>query len=189
MVLEKSNSSSKERWSLMYTLLLLVDLEKEAIWYPAILDTHILDIAQVLDYEDLHDAIMVGHSYSGLVISGAAEQMAKRIKRLVYLDGYIPEDGKTAFDLITWFKRCVQEKILEWTGKDWLVQSYDPTVWGVTTADDIAWMNSRLSPMPWHTHDQPLRINNPEAKKIPRSYICCTEFKDFHFIAQKQSYN
>ncbi|MFL6349758.1 MAG: alpha/beta fold hydrolase, partial [Nitrososphaeraceae archaeon] len=79
MVLEKSNSSSKERWSLMYTLLLLVDLEKEAIWYPAILDTHILDIAQVLDYEDLHDAIMVGHSYSGLVISDAAEQMAKRI--------------------------------------------------------------------------------------------------------------
>jgi pimeloyl-ACP methyl ester carboxylesterase len=38
---------------------------------------------------------MVGHSYSGLVISGAAEQIAKRIKRLVYLDGYIPEDGKT----------------------------------------------------------------------------------------------
>jgi pimeloyl-ACP methyl ester carboxylesterase len=166
-----------------------VDLEKEAIWYPAILDTHILDIAQVLDYEDLHDAIMVGHSYSGLVISGASEQMAKRIKRLVYLDGYIPEDGKTAFDLITWFKRCVQEKILEWTRQRLactILRSYSL---GSYYRRLHAWMNSRLSPMPWHTHDQPIRINNPEAKKIRRSYICCTEFKDFHFIAQKQSYN
>jgi hypothetical protein len=39
--------------------------------------------------------------------------------------------------------------------------------------------------MPWHTYDQPIRINNPEAKKIPKSYISCTEFKDFHFMAQK----
>ncbi|MFL6359088.1 MAG: hypothetical protein ACJ72V_07085 [Nitrososphaeraceae archaeon] len=56
----------------------------------------------------------------------------------------------------------------------WLVQSYDPTVWGVTNADDIVWMNRHLFPMPWHTHDQPIRINNPKAKKIPKIYISCT---------------
>ncbi len=39
--------------------------------------------------------------------------------------------------------------------------------------------------MPWHTHDQPIRINNLEAKKIPTSYISYTEYKDFHFMAQK----
>lgn len=43
---------------------------------------------------------VVGHSYGGIVISGVAERIPDRIKRLVYLDGYIPEDGKTAFDLI-----------------------------------------------------------------------------------------
>ena len=46
-------------------------------------------------------------------------------------------------------------------------------------AADIAWMNPRLSPMPWHTHDQPLRITNLEAKKISKSYIACTDFGDF----------
>jgi hypothetical protein len=39
--------------------------------------------------------------------------------------------------------------------------------------------------MPFHTHDQPIGINNPKAKKIPKSYISCTEYKDFHFMAQK----
>jgi hypothetical protein len=46
-------------------------------------------------------------------------------------------------------------------------------------------MNTRLSPMPWHTHDQPIRITNPKAKRLPKSYISCTEFGDSQFKAQK----
>ncbi len=132
--------------------------------------------------------ILVGHSYGGMVIGGVAEKIPDRIKRMVYLDGYIPEDGKTAFDLIpgledAYKKRSLseQDKCKQW----WLVQPYDPTVWGVTNTADIAWMNRHLSPMPWHTHDQPIMVNNPKSKKIPKSYISCTEYKDFHFMAQK----
>jgi hypothetical protein len=40
---------------------------------------------------------------------------------------------------------------------------------------DINWMNTRLCPMPWHTHDQPIRITNPQAKRLPKSYISCTK--------------
>jgi hypothetical protein len=40
-------------------------------------------------------------------------------------------------------------------------------------------MNTRLSPMPWHTHDQPIRTNS-EAKNLPKSYISFTEFRDFN---------
>src|SRR5919107_1009755 len=64
------------------------------------LDTHIVDVTQVLEYEDLNEVILIGHSYGGLVISGVAERVPKRIRRVVYLDGYIPEDNKTAFDII-----------------------------------------------------------------------------------------
>jgi hypothetical protein len=55
----------------------------------------------------------------------------------------------------------------------------------VTNPDDIIWMNSRLCPMPWHTHDQPLRITNPKAERLPKSYICCSEFGNALFKAQK----
>lgn len=64
------------------------------------LDTHIKDIFQVIEYEDLNNVILVGHSYRGLVIGGVAEKIPHRIKHLLYLDGYIPEDGKSAFDLV-----------------------------------------------------------------------------------------
>jgi hypothetical protein len=45
-------------------------------------------------------------------------------------------------------------------------------------------MNSRLSPMSWHTHNQPVRITNPDAKVLPKSYICCSGFGRSQFKAQ-----
>jgi pimeloyl-ACP methyl ester carboxylesterase len=149
------------------------------------LSTHVLDVIQVFEYEDLDDVILVGHSYGGMVIGGVAEKIPNRIKGLVYLDGYIPKDGKTAFDLVPGLEDVYKTRSFSKQGKEWLVQPYDPIVWGVTNTEDIAWMKRHLSPMPWHTHDQPIRINNPEARIIPKSYISCTEYKDFHFMAQR----
>lgn len=149
------------------------------------LDTHIQDITQMFEYEDLNDVILVGHSYGGLVIGGTAEKVPHRIKRLVYLDGYVPQDGKNAFDLIPGLKEIYEKRSIKEQGKEWLVASYEPQVWGVTNPDDIAWMNDRLGPMPWHTHDQPLKIQNSQSKELARSYISCTDFKDFHFMAQR----
>ncbi|MFY9798131.1 MAG: hypothetical protein WAK17_24525 [Candidatus Nitrosopolaris sp.] len=74
-----------------------------------------------------------------------------------------------------------KKRTLKEQGKECLVASYKPEEFGVTNPDDINWMNPRLSPMPWHTHDQPLRISNPKAGRLPKSYICCTEFGNVQF--------
>jgi pimeloyl-ACP methyl ester carboxylesterase len=143
--------------------------------------THILDIIQVLEYENLNKVMLVGHSYGGLVIGGVAQRVPERIRRLVYLDAYIPQDNKSAFDIIPGLETIYKERALKEQGTEWLVASYTPEEFGVTNPDDIKWMNPRLSPMPWHTHDQPLRINNSKAKILPKSYICCTEFGNAQF--------
>jgi hypothetical protein len=65
-----------------------------------------------------------------------------------------------------------------------LAAPYKPEEFGVTNPDDINWMNPRLSPMLWRTHDQPIRITNPEAKRLPKTYISCTEFGNAQFKAQ-----
>jgi pimeloyl-ACP methyl ester carboxylesterase len=150
------------------------------------LDTHIRDIIQVLEYEDLDEVVLVGHSYGGLVVGGVSDKVPERIKRLVYLDGYIPEDNKSAFDVIPGLEGVYKDRALKEEGRQWLVAPYEPEVWGVTDPIDIKWMKARLSPMPWHTHDQPIRLTNPKAmNNVPKSYISCTEYKDFHFMAQR----
>src|SRR6185503_3245717 len=59
------------------------------------LATHIDDVVNAILYEDLHDIVLVGHSYGGMVITGVADRVPDRIKRLVYLDAMVPNDGES----------------------------------------------------------------------------------------------
>ena len=63
------------------------------------LDTHVEDIVRLIGDEGLTEVTLVGHSYAGLVISSAANQIPDRIAHLVYLDAMVPEDGETAVDV------------------------------------------------------------------------------------------
>ena len=64
------------------------------------LSTHIDDISGLLEAEELTDVVLCGHSYGGMVISGVADRMPERVKAMVYLDGYVPEDGESLHDMI-----------------------------------------------------------------------------------------
>jgi pimeloyl-ACP methyl ester carboxylesterase len=64
-----------------------------------------------MEYENLNNVILVSHSYGGLVIRGVAEELPHIIKHLVYLDGYIPEDGKSGFDLVPGLRDIYEKSI------------------------------------------------------------------------------
>ncbi|AXK83061.1 alpha/beta hydrolase [Pseudolabrys taiwanensis] len=63
------------------------------------LSTHIADVAGVFANEGLDGAVLAGHSYGGMVITGVADRMPEKIAALVYLDAFLPEDGQSLFDL------------------------------------------------------------------------------------------
>ena len=57
------------------------------------LATHIQDVVAVIETEDLRDVILLGHSYGGMVVTGAADRVADRLAHLAYLDAFAPLDG------------------------------------------------------------------------------------------------
>ena len=63
------------------------------------LDTHITDVTALLHYEDLHDVVLVGHSYGGMVITGAADRAVDRVGAVVYLDAANPRNGQSLVDV------------------------------------------------------------------------------------------
>ena len=65
------------------------------------LDTHIRDVVALLQRHDLRDVVLVGHSYGGMIITGAAEHARDRIGHLVYVDALVPEHGQSALDIMT----------------------------------------------------------------------------------------
>ncbi len=73
------------------------------------LSVHIQDIVNLLEFEDLNDVILVGHSYTGMVITGVAE-ISTRVKKLAYLDAIVPEHGQSMFSIMRRFRSPVQAK-------------------------------------------------------------------------------
>jgi len=61
------------------------------------LDTHVADVANLMIWENLRDVVLVGHSYGGVVVRHVADRMPDRIRSLVYLDAFVPENGKALF--------------------------------------------------------------------------------------------
>lgn len=69
--------------------------EREHLTSPAVgLDTHIADIANVIRFEELGDVVLVGHSFAGLTITGVADRLRERIRRVVFFDGLVPREGR-----------------------------------------------------------------------------------------------
>ena len=60
------------------------------------LSLHIQDVVNVILWEDLHEVVLVGHSYGGMVITGVADRVPDRIRRVIYLDAFLPENGESA---------------------------------------------------------------------------------------------
>lgn len=63
------------------------------------LRTHVDDVVATIHYEGLDDIVLLGFSYGGMVVTGALEHVADRVRELVFLDAFVPADGQSAFDL------------------------------------------------------------------------------------------
>ena len=64
------------------------------------LDLHIGDVLGVVRCEDLHNVMLIGHSYGGIVATGVADQARDRVAKLIYLDAFVPEDGQALIDFL-----------------------------------------------------------------------------------------
>ena len=139
------------------------------------LDTHIKDVLAVLEFEDLRDVVLVGHSFAGMVITGVAEKADERIAHLVYLYAFVPENGKSLADYQPpeiW--RMFQEKTREEGDGFKLPIVFPLEAFGVTEDDDVNWVRPRLTPHPLKTKSDPVSVSNPNAARIPRTYIYCS---------------
>ncbi|MGW2514580.1 alpha/beta fold hydrolase [Streptomyces scopuliridis] len=140
------------------------------------LDTHVDDIVRLIIEEDLTEVVVVGHSYAGLVISSAANQIPDRIARLVYLDAMVPEDGESAADVLPVTQALIDLAVKSDSG--WRVpplpEMPPPSgLFGVTDPADAAWLRTMLSDQSVRCLQQPVRLDNPAVNAIPRTHIHC----------------
>lgn len=158
---------------------------------PAVdLDLHIRDVVAVLEFEDLTDVVLIGHSYGGMVATGVADRAGARITQLVYLDAFVPQDGQSLFDLQSDETRARMRNDAGSSGQGWRIPP-NPAPPDTEPAD-LAWIAPRRLPQPIGTFEQALRLRNAEPL-APRSYIYCRRaapgdvFRQFAVRAQRDA--
>ncbi|MGY1841535.1 MULTISPECIES: alpha/beta fold hydrolase [unclassified Modestobacter] len=139
------------------------------------LDTHTEDVVRLIEVLDLRDVVLVGHSYAGHVISMVADRVPERIRRRVFLDAFVGDDGETAVSLQPetvahhWAESAAEQ------GFGWLVPVRKLSVLGVTEQADIDWLTPRLTAHPWKTYTDPLRLSGA-ADGVPAAFIECVSW-------------
>ena len=136
------------------------------------LSTHANDVLGTIEYERLSDFVLVGHSYGGMVVTAVADRVPGKIRRLVYLDAFVPKDGQAALDLV---RPEMREKILALP--DWRIPPPPPQ--GMTDKDEIAWIEGRRNPQPAATFKEKISIEGKYQGK--RVYIFCSGYSPTTF--------
>lgn len=140
------------------------------------IETFVRDIIEVLRTEELSNVILLGHSFGGVPISGVADRMPEKIRRLVYLDAVVIESGQTAFSLYP--PKEVDERIAASNKANGGLAVPNPITlppsWGLTEGSaDYAWVMRRLTPTPLGAYTSALNLHAPVGNGLPKTYVRC----------------
>lgn len=153
--------------------------ERSHLLHPDIdLDTHITDIVNVLGFEDLHDVLLVGHSYGGMVITGVGDRAAERIAGLVFLDAANPSNGQSLIDVAGPMINMTRPlgAVVDGVELVLLPAPGAAAFYGITDPADQVWTDDKLTGHPWKCFEQPLHLEHEdELWAIPQYHIVCTE--------------
>ena len=122
------------------------------------LETHVLDVLNLIRWEELSDLVLCGHSYGGCVVTGVADRIPEKIRALVYLDAFVPEDNENLMQLVP---KELLDELLEGTknvGEGWKVPPIPAEVFNVNE-DDREWVNSQYTMQPIETLQQRTRLS------------------------------
>lgn len=139
------------------------------------LDTHVEDVVRLLETLDLRDVVLVGHSYAGQVVTAVADRCPDRLALRVHLDAFVGEDGECARDLLPETVAHHWAESAEQQGFGWLVAVRKLSVLGVTEQADVDWLTPKLTPHPWRTYLDPLRLTGA-ADGVPAAFVECTDW-------------
>lgn len=149
--------------------------ERAHLLSPSVgLGTHVQDVVNVLEYEDLEGVILAGHSYAGVVITAVADRAPGRVARLVYTDAAAPEDGQNATGAFEDGTAGVLANMSEGNAESWLLPPLPLSSEGITSPEHVAWVEPKRGPLPLLALQEPLRLRGDAVSKIPRAYIFAT---------------
>jgi pimeloyl-ACP methyl ester carboxylesterase len=131
------------------------------------LTTHVVDVIELIRFEELTDVILVGHSYGGVVIRAVADRLPDTVAGIIYHDAFIPEDGLSMLALMPPERSGRHRQSTVFPGGVPMVLPYSAAQMGVTEPDQVARLERLTTHHPLATFTEPWIATNPDHS--PRS--------------------
>lgn len=148
--------------------------ERVHLMSPGItLETHIADVVNALEAEEMNDVVLAVHSYAGMLGTAVADRMPGRLAHLVYVDAVVPRPGESWSATHAQATRSARLTAAA-ASPDHSFPPPDPSVFGLSDADH-AWVKRRQTPHPGHTYEAPLAFDPRRVASVPRTFIDCTQ--------------
>jgi pimeloyl-ACP methyl ester carboxylesterase len=136
------------------------------------LDTHVMDVVNLLEMEDLTEVILVGHSYGGMVVTGVADRAHSRIRSLVYLDAFVPDDGEALIDYVVPERAASMAEEGRRTG--W-VSPPPMSLWGLREREHLDFAGPREVRHPFATMTSRIALTaNDALARLPKTFVYCS---------------
>ncbi|MBM3512155.1 MAG: alpha/beta hydrolase [Alphaproteobacteria bacterium] len=139
------------------------------------LATHITDVVNLIEYEELSNVVLVGHSYAGMVVTGVVDAIKPRIALMIIIDGAVPEHGEPAFPGVTSMSDL--EKRFGGAFKDGYLVSMNVAGLGFPdpNSPEHKWLKAHLTEHLAKTWIDTLNFKNGGSAGVPRTYIQCAD--------------
>jgi len=140
------------------------------------LATHIDDVLGLVEAEELADVVLVGHSYGGVVVTGAADALLARgpgrLRQLVYVDAVVARPGESWSSTHTPETIAARARAAQESSGGLAMPPPDPAAFGLE-GEDARWVRRRQTPHPFRTYQEPLRFDAARVAALPRCFIDC----------------
>lgn len=138
------------------------------------LQTHIADVVGLVQAEELSGITLVGHSYGGMVVTGAADRLLAQnpdaVRGIVYVDAMVPLPGEGWGDKHS--AEVVAARTAAAEANDHALPPPDPLDFGID-GDDRAWLLRRQVPHPFGPYREPLPFDGDRWARLQRAFIDC----------------
>ena len=134
------------------------------------LGTHVADVVTTVRAQECSGAVLVGHSYAGMVVTGAADLLDDEVGALVYVDGVVPAPGESWGSRNPPEVQAERRAVIAATG----VLSPPPAAVYGLHGEDAAEVDRRQTPQPGGVYDDPLHFDAGRWAARPRTFIDCT---------------
>lgn len=137
------------------------------------LQTHISDVVNAIQMEEMDEVVLAVHSYAGMLGTAIADRMTQRLRHLVYVDAVLPQPGESwnsTHAIATRSARIEAAQASPW----YSFPPPDPSVYGLDGAD-YEWVLRRQTPHPGRTYEDALNFDPRRVARVPRTFVSCEQ--------------